>query len=480
MHHAGVRPDLRDSTGPNLRSASFLCALPPTHRNGSEAGRCNAIPCKDKQAPVPWLRAHIPGRQRCLIEVRGLVLLLLLCVGCASPGAQKHTISVRDSSGIRIIQVSEPNREELETWLISKEPILSILPEGEDPRALFVDPGPVRIGRSGDLTILDRGADPRLVRLDAGDKRLEEIGGRGEAPGEFRRPTGFFECPGDSVAVWDPDLNRITVFSSDGHLGRVVHLRSGFGSASLRVQHMMADGSFLGSETGFSPARSRRIGGWEPSRVFRIGPSGDEAVLLGEFPLARTEIDRRGHAVLVTLGGEGSILPLAGGFAWVRTDIGEVRSFDGDGELLEIIRFEWPRLAVRRRDWRRFVDSVSVDLKGSFPNVPVAEIHRRMMRKPRETKAPMLAAVPLFDDWDGVIWAEPFSFPWLPDRFLYRIDLREGHFARVLLPVGSRILDLREDRLALSRHDRLGQVYIDVFRLCGVSCRDEPRLGAEP
>lgn len=472
--------DLRDSTGSNLRSDSLLGVRPPTHPNGSEAGHREATSCKEKQPPIHWLRAHVAGRQRCLIEVRGLVLLLLLCVGCASPAAQKNTISVRDSAGIRIIRVSEPNREEVEAWLISQEPILSILPEGEDRRALFGDPGPVRIGRSGDLTILDRGADPRLVRLDAGDKRVKEIGGRGEGPGEFRTPTGFFECAGDSVAVWDPDLNRITIFSSDGHLGRIVHLRSGFGSASLRVQHMMADGSFLGSEAGFSPARPRRIGGWAVSRVFRIRPSGDEAGLLGEFPLARTEIDQRGHAVLVTLGGEGLFLPWSDGFAWVRTDIGEVRSFDGDGELIEIIRFKWPRLTVRRKDWRRFVDSVTVELESSFPDVPVAEIHRRMMRKPRETQAPMLAAVPLFDDWDGVIWTEPLSFQWSPDRFLYRIDLREGHFARVLLPAGSRILDLREDRLALSRHDRLGRVYIDVFRLCGVSCRDESRLGAEP
>jgi hypothetical protein len=71
----------------------------------------------------------------------------------------------------------------------------------------------------GDLAIVD--AAVRAVRMYSSDgKFLRSLGGPGSGPGEFEAP-GQLWIWGDSVAVWDQRLLRITWFDSEGELARV-------------------------------------------------------------------------------------------------------------------------------------------------------------------------------------------------------------------------------------------------------------------
>ena len=69
------------------------------------------------------------------------------------------------------------------------------------------------------LVIVD--AAVRAVRMYSSDGRfLRPLGGSGSGPGEFEAP-GQLWMGGDSVAVWDQRLFRITWFDSEGELARV-------------------------------------------------------------------------------------------------------------------------------------------------------------------------------------------------------------------------------------------------------------------
>lgn len=78
-----------------------------------------------------------------------------------------------------------------------------------------------------------RAADGRILVADRGTQEIRAFGtdgafqyafgGEGEGPGEFRLLGDASPYRGDSIAVWDPRLLRISIFGLDGEFGRSVH-----------------------------------------------------------------------------------------------------------------------------------------------------------------------------------------------------------------------------------------------------------------
>lgn len=67
--------------------------------------------------------------------------------------------------------------------------------------------------RAGRVVAIDQD-DRRLVLFDSGGRQIHATGRVGSGPGEFRFPRGIFSLPGDSVAVWDIGLRRLSLFDS--------------------------------------------------------------------------------------------------------------------------------------------------------------------------------------------------------------------------------------------------------------------------
>ena len=77
---------------------------------------------------------------------------------------------------------------------------------------------------SGNIVVAD-GQGAQVIEFSRGGDYLRVLGGRGEGPGEFLSPRTLSKLPGDTVAVFDPRLRRLTLFAADGEF-RVVSLQN--------------------------------------------------------------------------------------------------------------------------------------------------------------------------------------------------------------------------------------------------------------
>lgn len=176
-------------------------------------------------------------------EIRCAFALLLLApalTACSETAtATGAGYAVRDSAGIRITDSGSGSWTETEAWQISPEPTVMI--------GMANGPAEYLLSRVRDVQRL---ADGRLILVDGGsselrifdaDGRFEQtIGRSGEGPGEFRWPEWIRVLPGDSLLVYDSQLQRVSLFSPDHR-----HIRStNLGEAGKPIG-AFADGTLL-------------------------------------------------------------------------------------------------------------------------------------------------------------------------------------------------------------------------------------------
>jgi hypothetical protein len=95
------------------------------------------------------------------------------------------------------------------------------------------------------VALANSGASEILV-LDSVGNTLFRLGGKGDGPGEFRSIDALHLGRGDSLVALDQGLNRASLFSLDGTLGRVISLPR-INGARLAQLFPLADGRFIGS-----------------------------------------------------------------------------------------------------------------------------------------------------------------------------------------------------------------------------------------
>lgn len=235
------------------------------------------------------------------------------CGTVRSPDA----VVVRDSAGVTIVENFRPEWPEGTGWTMEAEPE-RILEGAADVTgaALLTD---------GTVVLLDAMAH-QLHFYGADGELLISAGREGAGPGEFTSPTGLRRYHGDSVAVFDPGLGRISVFSAAGEFARSVPVR--LAAPQIELVGTLGDGSFIVRAVGFG--RNRGI--WrEPARYALILPDGSAfdtlAVLPGEEffrthfrgrslyghrPFGRAAIGAAGRDVLVVNTGDDCTLAVYG------------------------------------------------------------------------------------------------------------------------------------------------------------------------
>ena len=165
---------------------------------------------------------------------------LLLFAACGSPEPAAELAVDRSTSGdtTRFVWAGEPPQirvEEVEVeWRSARL---------EFPRTAAL------IGQN--IVIADR---QHIHLVGPGFERPLTVGGDGEGPGEFRWVGAVGPAPGDSIAVYDSRLGRISIFGGNGSFGRTVFFLSRFPfvdqlSWGLRVTH---DGVFALKREGLN------------------------------------------------------------------------------------------------------------------------------------------------------------------------------------------------------------------------------------
>lgn len=376
--------------------------------------------------------------------------------GCGTDSFDDLAV-VRDSAGITIVENAPDTAERVPRWTIGPEPSLSIgVAEGDAGYEFhFVLDG--RLLSDGRIVVLDWGS--RQVRFFGSDGRLVGVQGRdGGGPGEYQNPQIMWILPGDSVAVYDPRQDRVTVLALSANgldLARVATVRRGIrsplpagtlgGGRRLVVLHRTFEGA--------TPIRPRMGVLWALSidslasdsllqirhGSYGLIPGGEEFGIVAGYPIfdglsgwAMAEGDRLVHG-----SGQQYAVEVA----------------DAQGYTHRIVRWHGPDRAVTTDDIREWID-------GRVARVPP---ERQAMERQRWEAVPVADAKPahgrLLLDPAGRLWVNQWDL-WAdhlndgPEWWVFDPDGRMVATAR--MPEGFRAFDVG-DGVVLGRvQDQLG------------------------
>jgi hypothetical protein len=294
--------------------------------------------------------------------------LLLITTGCATgePGDRAGVV-VTDSAGIRITTSTAPAWRTGEGWRVDTTPALSIGDATRTDAVLLVEVGGVRLLADGRIAVADGGEHAVRFFTAAGD-RDGKLGGNGSGPGEFRGLT-LVGLLGDSLLVWDPQLDRATVVAPNGTVGRSFRIAAGdttsgtrFGFAPVDI---FEDGTLL--LAGRTGASSNDQGGVRRDpvplrRALRTGAVGERlAVVPGTENIV---VAGKGFVTVFERPfGRRTLSITAGKQLVVSTgDFDGVLRFDSTGVLGEIWRLDRARRAVSATDVEAVAARRSVQL----------------------------------------------------------------------------------------------------------------------
>lgn len=174
-----------------------------------------------------------------------LLALLLALPGCGEGSRASSAITAYDSAGVRVVVNSAPVWPEDEAWTFAAEPELVIGEvDGDAPYMLSGVRDAIRL--SDGRIVIANGGSHELRVFDARGGFLESLGREGSGPGEFNNLNSLHLLPGDSLAVWDGLLRRLTVFAPDGSVGREQTFRA-LASFMPPVIGVFSDGTLLSS-----------------------------------------------------------------------------------------------------------------------------------------------------------------------------------------------------------------------------------------
>lgn len=305
---------------------------------------------------------------------RAIVLAAAFAVSTGCGEGSRRGITVVDSAGVEVVTNLPGRIEAAEAWSLSAEPVVEI-GSGVDPDvALFrvtavtpLDGGRVAVGTN---------APPQVLVFERDGTLGTTLGQEGDGPGEFSSVWSVVPLDPDSIAVWDADRRRISVFTGAGRYVREVDL-----SAIAPLTAMAAPDA--GSNAGLTRLLPSTSGAWvlfgegvltsdpRPGVIrpelpaYRITTGGEELATFGPFP-----------GMEWFHGGPAGALPLPFGARTYGTTAGDVlvvgtaeatelRIFARTGELARIVR--WPD---RDRTVRGpFLSSWSHMVEGAEPGI---------------------------------------------------------------------------------------------------------------
>ncbi len=402
----------------------------------------------------------------------GLPPWIQLALACAylsaCGGAQpSEAFVVRDSAGVRIVQTLWPDGADLPTCAVATTPALDIgVVQGDPVYQLYRVFDALQLS-DGRIAVVNQGSS-ELRFYDAEGRYTGAVGREGEGPGEFRGVRAAWE-DGDSLLVWDDELQRFSVFGPDGDFERSFRM----------VPRLMNEPDVLGPvATSIHVAYHHVViepPGFAPQTLYHIryDRTGNVVDTLSAYPygtygpIGRPEDYMAGR----TLFEARTAMAASDDHVFVATgNAPEVVALDADGRVVEIVRWSDEDRTVRPQDidryreerlarsenpeWRRAV-LLSVD------EVPVSE------------RFPAVADLRV-DDADR-IWVQRYPRPGAGPEREWLVFGRDRRFlCRATIQAGFAITRIQGDRLIGRVQDDADVEYIQVRGFSLPSARSTP------
>jgi hypothetical protein len=298
---------------------------------------------KRRSVTSPWMSSTLGGA----------MLISSLFSGCGG-GAGGAEAVVRDSGGVRIIENPALAADAPPLWTVAPEPRVDIgMLEGAEPYQLSQVRGVVRL--SDGRLVVANGGSQELRFFDSTGTHLATAGRKGGGPGEFEQLGSVMALPGDTVAAYDWNLRRISLFDSDGRFVRSFTFEFPAGAPSPIGR--FADGSWLCNRNFmFRPggAGTQVVRDTMPLLVF--DSTGALRDSIGRFPGPEWYVRTEGNSAMASSlpFGTNTETAVAGDRFYAGSSARyEITRYSAGGVPEEIIRLAWTPVPVTSDDVTR-------------------------------------------------------------------------------------------------------------------------------
>ena len=302
---------------------------------------------------------------------RGFAALTLLVTACARRDGE---VIERDSAGVRLVvnDATGAGWKGETQWRVTEE--LAVGSDTLSDEYRFGRIGDLDVAPNGNIAVIDQLSS--VVRVfDARGRFVRSVGRPGKGPGELSiNSNGIYVLPGDSVLVLDPGERRMTVFASDGTVGRVTPLPpTPTGQGWLRLP----DGRFL--MRGLTIGRAEgRFTFWDA--LLSVQADGAATDTLFVFDHAKTDLGGPGRIRIQLIVINPTWARLEDGrIVWTALDRSFVQVHDSTGRLMSrISHAAWVPKPVTPADKAAMVELLRTKLKAlggdaSFADSPQVE-----------------------------------------------------------------------------------------------------------
>ncbi|HVG43316.1 MAG TPA: hypothetical protein VM890_01260 [Longimicrobium sp.] len=390
---------------------------------------------------------------------RAGVAALALLSACGRTDGAGARASVRDSAGVRIVEV-RGEAGGLGRWRLDAVPGLAV--GGADAAGgieLFRVAGAHRLA-DGRL-LVGNGGSGELVLVDprAGGA-VKRYGRSGRGPGEFVAMAGVWAGRGDTVWVYDMDLSRVTPFTPEGGFGSPVQVPPGDVGGLVTLRGRFADGAYLGVVVrGYAGPQQRTGPRPDSMSVVRVAPGTDPAPLARIF-FTQSFVDASGGVVSVPFASWGVAAGWSGGYWLGETGRYELRRYDPRGRLEMVIRRQVSPVRVTSadvdRELARWTEGGRMD---------AAAARRTLAELPIPRRFPVFSRVVAAAD--GGLWVQDHpggdEAAAAPVWTAFGADGRIA--ARVTLPRGAKLVEASAGHLVAIVTDEDGVEGVTLYRL---------------
>ena len=389
----------------------------------------------------------------------GLVTLLLACAEDEPGGVG---VVRTDSVGVEIVTNLSPAWPTEAGWRIGPEPARVIGGSSDAPgHTLF---GVRRVIRFPDGRIAVANGGTRQIRLyDSAGVHLLDFGRAGDGPGEFQRLNRLWSFDADSIMTYDGPQSRITIFDSQGNLGRTVRLTPHGGARQAFGMRPFSDGTLL--VEGVVQAESPRLGLFSiGSRRFeRYSASGEFLNSIAEEPSGLQWGYMFGGGMAYGLApfdlafvpsvGDGESLYIGSGRQL------HVQVFSLDGRLTRVIHWSGTVREVDGRLQDAYKDHIRNSMEGEFRALGEAKLEGIVFPEHLPVYLSLLV------DATGHLWVEQYRAPWDEERHWWVFDPSGRWLGEPTVPVDLTIREVGEDYVLGVRLDENDVESVVLFEL---------------
>jgi hypothetical protein len=353
-------------------------------------------------------------------------------------------------------------------WRLAAKPKISIGVADGDERYTFTEVFGAMRTRAGGVVISDR--EPPLVQYDAKGIFVRRLGGRGSGPGELRHVVDpAFAYRGDSIAIWDADARRLSVFDTTGRFVRgatVLIPRVYWGPGTIpsqsccRASRAFRDGSVLLEFPAMIP-NTPGPNRYASLTLVRVSADGQRSDTIGSFVDAHYRYDatapnrirriRLSQSYMYTLVGD----TIIGG--------------NGSGQWLQRIVPGAPPDTIRLAGSPvRVTDALKASYAQAWRDAQKARPERfeggveSLFDGEHAEFAPAYAHV--LSDASGNVWLAQWSLPFSSTPREYHVYSTRGRpVARIKIPPLVGVAHIGADDITLIETDDAGVQYIRVY-----------------